>query len=415
MRIFGPYVLWGFRAFFALALLVSAPRIVQAADLGGDCCADLEERIADTESTTARKGNRKVSLKISGWLAGSQLSAETVQLIQSLNSLPSVLEYVKAQHRLAPKAQYAHVNNSLQSSASFSNSLLSCGVYGGGLSDEGQCNWARVSGHQLARDTTGEAPGLDKTGFGVSLGSQFKLAQEWRLGFAAGYENTFSKQFDDLQALDKIKGDVLALGAVVKNRWGPLSGSLSLSGSYGWYDSQRYVGLVGVGDIARSDQNVGSLSSRGRLSTLFGSSSFYLKPMIDLSATWLHLGSYSESGAGGANLHQNSASTWVCSATPALEIGGEIMGANGLLWRPYVRAGILIFDKDKLQVETQFIADPTGGSTFWDANFEKLYGEIEAGVKILSEQGVNLQFSYEGRYGEQSRSHAGNLKLSVKF
>ncbi|MGE0318771.1 MAG: porin [Hyphomicrobiaceae bacterium] len=41
----------------------------QAADLGGNCCADLEERIAELEATTARKGNRKVSLTISGWVA----------------------------------------------------------------------------------------------------------------------------------------------------------------------------------------------------------------------------------------------------------------------------------------------------------------------------------------------------------
>lgn len=39
-----------------------------AADLGQNCCADLEERIAELEATTARKGNRKVSLKISGWV-----------------------------------------------------------------------------------------------------------------------------------------------------------------------------------------------------------------------------------------------------------------------------------------------------------------------------------------------------------
>ena len=38
----------------------------QAADLGGNCCADLEERIAELEATTARKGNRKMSLTISG-------------------------------------------------------------------------------------------------------------------------------------------------------------------------------------------------------------------------------------------------------------------------------------------------------------------------------------------------------------
>ncbi|MFA5900388.1 MAG: porin, partial [Hyphomicrobium sp.] len=40
----------------------------QAADLGGDCCSDLEERVAELEATTARKGNRKVSLTISGWV-----------------------------------------------------------------------------------------------------------------------------------------------------------------------------------------------------------------------------------------------------------------------------------------------------------------------------------------------------------
>jgi len=47
------------------ALLLSAA-LVSAADLGGNCCADLEERVAELEATVARKGNRKVSLTISG-------------------------------------------------------------------------------------------------------------------------------------------------------------------------------------------------------------------------------------------------------------------------------------------------------------------------------------------------------------
>lgn len=40
-----------------------------AADLGGDCCADLEERVSELEASAARKGNRKVSLTVSGWVA----------------------------------------------------------------------------------------------------------------------------------------------------------------------------------------------------------------------------------------------------------------------------------------------------------------------------------------------------------
>src|SRR5665648_465939 len=43
----------------------------KAADLGGDCCADLEERVADLEATTVRKGNKKVSVTLSGWVVES--------------------------------------------------------------------------------------------------------------------------------------------------------------------------------------------------------------------------------------------------------------------------------------------------------------------------------------------------------
>jgi len=52
-----------------LAAVTMAAFIAQpafAADLGGNCCADLEERVAELEATTARKGNRKVSLTVSG-------------------------------------------------------------------------------------------------------------------------------------------------------------------------------------------------------------------------------------------------------------------------------------------------------------------------------------------------------------
>ncbi|MEZ5818196.1 MAG: porin [Hyphomicrobiaceae bacterium] len=55
---------------FAIAAAVTAlmGSTAYAADLGGSCCADLEERIAELEATTVRKGNRKVSVQISGFV-----------------------------------------------------------------------------------------------------------------------------------------------------------------------------------------------------------------------------------------------------------------------------------------------------------------------------------------------------------
>ena len=44
----------------AIALTGSfAHEPVKAADLGGDCCADLEERVAELEATTRPKGQQE--------------------------------------------------------------------------------------------------------------------------------------------------------------------------------------------------------------------------------------------------------------------------------------------------------------------------------------------------------------------
>lgn len=49
-----------------LAAGMLAAGSASAADIAGGCCADLEERVAELEATAARKGNRVVSLQISG-------------------------------------------------------------------------------------------------------------------------------------------------------------------------------------------------------------------------------------------------------------------------------------------------------------------------------------------------------------
>ena len=48
-------IVGGLAVIAAFAVLGSVT-LVRAADLGGNCCADLEERVAELEATTARKG-----------------------------------------------------------------------------------------------------------------------------------------------------------------------------------------------------------------------------------------------------------------------------------------------------------------------------------------------------------------------
>lgn len=72
----------------ALALLGWAYS-AKAADLGGNCCGDLEERVAELEATTARKGNRKVSLVISGQVSKALLWHD-MPVLNGENSLRAI-------------------------------------------------------------------------------------------------------------------------------------------------------------------------------------------------------------------------------------------------------------------------------------------------------------------------------------
>ena len=76
----------------AVAAFAYGVSTAQAADLGGNCCADLEERVAELEATTARKGNRKVSLTVSGHVAESIIfyDVDNEDLDEALGDSPQI-------------------------------------------------------------------------------------------------------------------------------------------------------------------------------------------------------------------------------------------------------------------------------------------------------------------------------------
>lgn len=81
-------------SFVLASVLIFTSLAANAADFGGDCCADLEERVAILEATTARKGNKKTSLTITGWVTeqivywddGRQSDVYVTDLGAALNS-----------------------------------------------------------------------------------------------------------------------------------------------------------------------------------------------------------------------------------------------------------------------------------------------------------------------------------------
>jgi Gram-negative porin len=49
-----------------IGALIVLPKSARAADSGANCCDDIEERVAELEATTVRKGNKRVSVQLYG-------------------------------------------------------------------------------------------------------------------------------------------------------------------------------------------------------------------------------------------------------------------------------------------------------------------------------------------------------------
>lgn len=337
-------------------------------------------------------------------------------LITALRLSPNLETMAETMNRLIPQNQGAQTSNTSSSGTSFGNAMLSCTEREGpnAYTREGQCYWAKVTARRLDRDATSRGPGVDETATEISGGVQVKLWDQLRLGLALGWEDLQSSTFDQTQRLGKGEGGRFQAGVVVKNQWGPINAYLNVAGSWANYDLDRYVGLPGIGNLAEADQDVTSLVTRLRLSYLMDAGPWYVKPLVDIAATHIRLGGYTETGAGVANLAVAGTRDWIFSVTPAIEAGFQIGSADGTIFRPYARAGVTLLDTDEVAVSTSFAAAPGVPFTI-KGRVEDVYGDVEAGVHVLTTQGINMRLNYEGRFGEDSRQHAGSLKLSAPW
>lgn len=142
-----------------------------AADLGGNCCADLEERIAELEATTAHKGNRKVSVTVYGvvdeaimHISGDGLAGKWAV---GQNSNAESLIGIAGEAVVAPHIKAGYVLE-IGVGSDNANSLL--GAVGSPFSNDGTGTYTRRSFGYVSSDQLGKVSvGLnDQATHGIS-------------------------------------------------------------------------------------------------------------------------------------------------------------------------------------------------------------------------------------------------------
>lgn len=172
----------------------------------------------------------------------------------------------------------------------------------------------------------------------------------------------------------------------------------------------------GFSALATSSHDVSYVGGKLRAAYLLGIGDWYLKPLLDINATRLSLGGFTETGAGGANLVVGSTDKTVLSASPALEIGAKWALSPSMLLRPYVRGGATFYSHTDFGVTTTFSGTPSGVAGFTTTtSIDRVVADVSAGADLFVAADTALKFNYDGQFGETIRQHSVGGRASFRF
>jgi len=283
-------------------LVVAGSWQARAADLGGNCCVDLEERIAELEPTTARKGNRKVTLTISGLMPSLTFGAGSYNLV-----LPSIGAVVIDSHgnpfvingnRIAVLDRTTLANADRAGFALMSgvdNVLAS--VLDGPPDQTGSRLWALPFGDFASIDGNSSLVDADQSLAGALAGATFRLAPGLSFGVFGGAAR--AELETDLD--DSVDTDYGLVGVYGRYRAAQFFFDASLTGAWSSSDGERVM-ATNIGptpfETARSDYDGWIVSPAIGLGWLVPvSDGAVIVPALKVRGQFTQLDGYTETGS----------------------------------------------------------------------------------------------------------------------
>jgi uncharacterized protein with beta-barrel porin domain len=323
--------------------------------------------------------------------------------------------FKNALNQLSPEIYSDAQIAALYSSLAFSNSLLSCKVNGpdtASIIREGQCLWAGASARFLDTGTTFDQIGFNEQAGLFTAGAQVALADDWRLGVAAGYQSSTLGTATGATS----DGSLGQAGIALKYNQGPLLLAAAVAGGGAHYDTRRPMSFGGFSGVAEGDQDLGIFSGTMRAAYVLGSPALYFKPSLDASLTRLQLSGFTEEGGNGAALTADGQGQTVFALAPIVESGTEWWLGNGTLVRPLIRAGAVWYDNADFALTAGFADAPSGVQPFTiNSKIDEVMGVVGAGVDVISGKETVLRFSYDGQFGETTNVQIVGIKGSARF
>lgn len=303
----------------------------------------------------------------------------------------------------------------LAASRGFVDNMDGCEAFvgDGTLLTQTDCSWGRVFGTLASRDADDRTVGFDSKAVTTQLGGQKQIGDGWFLGGSLGYE--LSRLDGDHDSAD-VDGEALLAGLMLKRQIGRLLLSGAVDGGYGWYDSARTIDLGDSRERAKGSPKAANLGLHARIAYQLPFASWYVQPYLDLSATYVRMDSYEESGAGAFDLDVDDSDKLVLSAIPSVELGRRLALPDGSILRAYASGGIALYGPNNFATDAR-LADAPGsaGSFRSELRNPNVAARLGLGVEVMTTRSIDLKLQYDADLASDSMANSATARLSWRF
>ena len=322
--------------------------------------------------------------------------------------------YSAALRQISPSASLAPGARVMAGARAFANAALSCPQFEGttAMLREGECVWATLTGRTTAQASM---EGLSSFRYDTMLlqaGGQRAMGGGWFLGGSIAYENS---RLSTTDGLNSGRGQAGHGALTAKYQTGPWLFSGAVFGGAGAFNSTRMVTLPGFGSIARGSPTLSNLGGLLRATYTLGGEEFYLRPSMTLSLIHARSSAWRESGAGVLNLEVSGASSTIGAMTPALEVGGRVNFANGVVMRLFTSVGVSLLSSGRWSQESRLVSSPSGARFETVVQTDRVAGRVIAGGQVFATDRLELRLQYEGEVSANLTSHGGSMTLAYRF
>jgi outer membrane autotransporter protein len=212
-----------------------------------------------------------------------------------------------------------------------------------------------------------------------------------------------------------VSGDSLVAGATLRYQSGPWQISGALDFGYGWYDSQRSIGISNFRANAKANPTAWHAGVHSRLAYQLPFNGWYLQPRVDLHLNYVRSGSYTESGAGPFNLAVEAEGATSASAVPAIEVGGRIQLGEGAVLRPFASAGVEFLSNSDWATTARFADQASSRGFRTSTPIPNVLGKFTVGAELISSTNWDLRVQYSAEVGDNYVSHSGMGRIAYRF